>query len=30
MEYTSDDSPKEEIILEEDDMVKEHLGHRNN
>lgn len=30
MEYTSDDSPKEEIILEEEDLVRENIVHRKN
>ncbi|CAD8072180.1 unnamed protein product [Paramecium sonneborni] len=30
MEYTSDDSPKEEIIIEEEDMIKEQIDHRKN
>lgn len=30
MEYASDDSPREEIILEEDDMIKEPIEHKKN
>ncbi|CAD8154408.1 unnamed protein product [Paramecium pentaurelia] len=30
MEYTSDDSPREEIILEEEDLVRENIAHRKN
>lgn len=30
MEYVSDDSPKEEIILEEEDLVRENIHHRQN
>ncbi|CAK64022.1 unnamed protein product (macronuclear) [Paramecium tetraurelia] len=30
IEYASDDSPREEIILEEDDQVRENFGHTKN